>query len=37
MQPALLYLYGPPASGKLTVATALAKLTGFSLFQPHLH
>jgi hypothetical protein len=35
-KPTLLYLYGPPASGKLTVATALAELTGFSLFHNHL-
>jgi len=25
VKPTLLYIYGPPASGKLTVATALAK------------
>jgi hypothetical protein len=35
-KPTLLYVYGPPASGKLTVATALAELTGFSLFHNHL-
>jgi chloramphenicol 3-O-phosphotransferase len=35
-KPTLLYIYGPPASGKLTVATALAELTGFSLFHNHL-
>jgi hypothetical protein len=35
-KPTLLYTYGPPASGKLTVATALAELTGFSLFHNHL-
>lgn len=29
-------LYGPPAVGKLTVATELAKLTGFKLFHNHL-
>jgi hypothetical protein len=36
VQPTLLYIYGPPASGKLTVATALAGLTGYSLFHNHL-
>jgi hypothetical protein len=36
VKPTLLYLYGPPASGKLTVATALAELTGFALFHNHL-
>jgi hypothetical protein len=36
IKPTLLYLYGPPASGKLTVATHLAELTGFSLFHNHL-
>ena len=35
-KPTLVYLYGPPASGKLTVATGLAELTGFSLFHNHL-
>jgi hypothetical protein len=35
-KPTLLYIYGPPASGKLTVATALAELTGYSLFHNHL-
>ena len=29
-------LYGPPAVGKLTVARALAKLTGYKLFHGHL-
>ncbi len=29
-------LYGPPAVGKLTVATELAKLTGFKVFHNHL-
>ena len=28
-------VYGPPAVGKLTVATELAKLTGFKLFHNH--
>jgi shikimate kinase len=31
----LVFMYGPPASGKLTVATELAKLTGFRLFDNH--
>ncbi len=31
----LVFIYGPPASGKLTVATELAKLTGFKLFHNH--
>ena len=29
-------LYGPPAVGKLTVATELAELTGFKVFHNHL-
>ena len=32
----LLYLYGPPAVGKLTVATELQRRTGFRLFHNHL-
>src|SRR5438445_10441531 len=32
----LVFIYGPPASGKLTVATELAKLTGFKLFHNHI-
>ena len=32
----LVIVYGPPAAGKLTVATALAELTGFKLFHNHL-
>jgi hypothetical protein len=32
----LVYLYGPPASGKLTVAGKLAELTGYPLFHNHL-
>lgn len=32
----LIYLYGPPASGKLTVAEALHDLTGLPLFHNHL-
>ena len=31
----LVFIYGPPASGKLTVARELAKLTGFRLFDNH--
>jgi hypothetical protein len=34
--PTLVYLYGPPAVGKLTVATELQHLTGFRLFHNHL-
>jgi hypothetical protein len=33
---ALVYLYGPPASGKLTVAARLAELSGYRLFHNHL-
>lgn len=32
----LVFLYGPPAVGKLTVAKKLADLTGFKLFHNHL-
>jgi dephospho-CoA kinase len=32
----LIVLYGPPASGKYTVAKALAEKTGFKLFHNHL-
>lgn len=32
----LVFIYGPPAVGKLTVATALAKITGFKVFHNHL-
>jgi hypothetical protein len=31
----LVFIYGPPAVGKLTVATELAKLMGFKLFDNH--
>jgi AAA domain len=31
----LVFIYGPPAVGKLTVATELAKLTAFKLFDNH--
>ena len=31
----LVFIYGPPASGKLTVAKELAKLIGFKLFDNH--
>jgi hypothetical protein len=30
------FIYGPPAAGKLTVARELSALTGFSLFHNHL-
>jgi len=32
----LVFIYGPPGVGKLTVATALATLTGYRLFHNHL-
>ena len=32
----LIFLYGPAASGKLTIARELATLTGFALFHNHL-
>jgi len=32
----LVFLYGPPGVGKLTVARELGKLTGFKLFHNHL-
>ena len=32
----LIFIYGPPAAGKLTIATELAKLTDFKLFHNHL-
>jgi hypothetical protein len=32
----LVFLYGPPGVGKLTVARALVALTGFKLFHNHL-
>ncbi len=32
----LVYLYGPPAAGKLTIAERLAELTGSPLFHNHL-
>jgi hypothetical protein len=35
-KPVLVYLYGPPASGKLTVAEQLAELSGYPLFHNHL-
>ncbi len=31
----LILIYGPPASGKLTVATQLSKLTGYKLLDNH--
>lgn len=35
-RPQLVYLYGPPAVGKLTVARALQSRTGYRLFHNHL-
>jgi chloramphenicol 3-O-phosphotransferase len=35
-QPVLVYLYGPPASGKLTIAERFATLSGYPLFHNHL-
>jgi hypothetical protein len=32
----LVYLYGPPAVGKLTIARRIAEMTGFRLFHNHL-
>ncbi len=32
----MIFLYGPPAVGKLTVAKELAKITGYKLFHNHL-
>lgn len=32
----LIFLYGPPAVGKLSVASELAKLTGYKLLHNHL-
>ena len=32
----LVYLYGPPAVGKLTIARRVAETTGFRLFHNHL-
>jgi len=32
----LLIIYGPPASGKLTIAKEVAKKTGYKLFHNHL-
>ena len=34
--PTLIYLYGPPAVGKLTVAERLSALTGWPIFHNHL-
>jgi hypothetical protein len=31
----LIFIYGPPAAGKLTVATELAKLSGYKLLDNH--
>lgn len=35
-KPVLVYLYGPPAVGKLTIAQRLVERTGFRLFHNHL-
>ena len=32
----LVFIYGPPATGKLTIAKELAKLTGYKIFHNHL-
>jgi hypothetical protein len=32
---AVVFIYGPPAAGKLTVARELANMTGFKLFDNH--
>lgn len=32
----LIFIYGPPAAGKLTVAKELSKITGYKLFHNHL-
>lgn len=32
----MIFIYGPPAVGKLTVAEELAKITGYKLFHNHL-
>jgi len=32
----LIFIYGPPATGKLTIAQELVKLTGFKLYHNHL-
>jgi hypothetical protein len=32
----MIFIYGPPAAGKLTVAKIVAEATGFSLFHNHL-
>lgn len=32
----LLFIYGPPASGKLTIGRIVAEQTGFALFHNHL-
>jgi len=36
VKPALIYIYGPPASGKLSVAEHLGEMTGYPLFHNHL-
>lgn len=35
MATTLVFIYGPPAAGKLTVANALAAITGYKIFHNH--
>ncbi|HVF12866.1 MAG TPA: hypothetical protein VNA87_07255 [Actinomycetota bacterium] len=34
-QTTLVFIYGPPAAGKLTVANALSEITGYKVFHNH--
>jgi hypothetical protein len=36
MMPDLIVIFGPPASGKAAIGTALAELTGYRLFHNHM-
>lgn len=36
MKPVVIFIYGPPAAGKLTVANELSKLTGYAVFHNHM-
>jgi predicted kinase len=36
VKPTLVYIYGPPASGKLTVGEKVAELAGYNFFHNHL-
>jgi shikimate kinase len=36
VRPTLVYIYGPPASGKLTIGEKVAELAGYPLFHNHL-